>query len=408
MNFVGVAMVDYLVKYGFGYAKMLHLWQYVVITLILTQITIFGVTLYLHRSQSHRAVDLHPIVQHFFRLWLWLTTGMNTKTWVAIHRKHHAYSETVNDPHSPLVYGLKKVLLEGAELYRQASKKDPNLLKRYGHGTPNDWLEKYVYTPHGVLGLIITLLCDMFIFGVPGITIWAIQMMWIPMFAAGGINGIGHYFGYRNFITQDTSRNIYPIAFFIGGEELHNNHHTYGNSAKFSVHWWEFDIGWFMIKLLQFFGLAKPNCVPPKSCYVTNKNVIDNDTITALMRNRFQVLADYTKRVILPVVKEEEQRVNGQEKLALLKAVKPLLQHIFIFDQNNLVSIEQTIQQFSNLNMVYQLREQLRNLWQQKNASHKELLDNLHDWCQRAETSGIESLRDFIKHLKTYAVQQAT
>lgn len=400
-------MVDYLLQYGFGYCKILPWWQYVLITLTLTQITIFGVTLYLHRSQCHRSLELHPIVQYFFRLWLWLTTGMNTKTWVAVHRKHHAYSETVNDPHSPLIVGLKKVLLEGAELYRQATKKDPALMERYGNGAPDDWIENKLYTPHGVLGLIVTLLIDVFMFGVPGITIWAIQMMWIPLFAAGGINGIGHYYGYRNFITPDTSRNIYPWAFFIGGEELHNNHHTYANAAKFSVHWWEFDIGWLMIRILQFFGLAKPKAVPPKPHYINNKNVIDIDTIKALMRNRFEVLACYTKKVIVPVVREEKSKLHGSIKAALVEATQPVLHQIFVFDQNKLAAAEHTIQQFSNLNIVYQLHQQLQNLWQQTNASPKDLLDSLHNWCQQAETSGIKVLSDFTKYLKTYSVQPA-
>jgi stearoyl-CoA desaturase (delta-9 desaturase) len=397
-------MVDYILRYGFGYLNVLPLWQYVVITLVLTQITIFSVTLYLHRNQSHRAIDLHPLVSHFCRLWLWLTTGMNTKAWVAIHRKHHAKSETVDDPHSPLIYGIKKLLLEGVELYRQAPKKDPELLSRYGKNTPQDWLEKSIYTPYGRLGVILTLLCNVVLFGVPGVTIWAVQMAWIPMFAAGGINGIGHYWGYRNFNTHDTSRNIYPIAFFIGGEELHNNHHTYANSAKFSVHWWEFDIGWLAIRILQALRLAKANYVPPKPAYVKGKTVIDADTIKALMRNRFQVLADYTRQVMAPVFKDEESKADDSSKKLLEQASKPLLHHVCIFDQQLQESVEQTIKQYSNLAVVYQFGEQLQTLWQQTTCSQKELINKLHAWCQQAETSGIKALVDFTQYIKTYAI----
>lgn len=399
-----IIMVDYIVNYGFGYFHSLPLWQYVVITLVLTQITIFSVTLYLHRHQSHHAIDLHPVMSHFFRFWLWLTTGMNTKAWVAIHRKHHAKSETVDDPHSPLFYGIKKVLLEGVELYRQAPKKDPELMSRYGKNTPNDWLETKLYTPYGRLGLLIMLTCNVLLFGVPGVTIWGIQMVWIPIFAAGGINGIGHYWGYRNFTTHDTSRNIYPIAFFIGGEELHNNHHTYANSAKFSVHWWEFDIGWLAIRILQAFGLAKPNYVPPKPVYIKGKTVIDSDTIKALMRNRFQVLADYTARVIAPIVKEEENKADNNSKKLLEYASKPLLRHIFIFDQALQESVTKTIKQYSKLDLVCQFGEQLQHLWQHTTGTQKELVNKLHSWCQQAEASGIKALVDFTQHLKTYAL----
>lgn len=401
-------MAEYLLHYGFGYFKMLPLWEYIAITLVLTQITILSVTLYLHRNQSHRAIELHPTISHFFRLWLWLTTGMSTKAWVAIHRKHHTKVETVDDPHSPVTYGIRKVLLEGTELYRDAPKKDPQLLERYGNGTPNDWIEKHLYTPHGVLGIAIMLTTDLFLFGAPGITIWAVQMIWIPFFAAGGINGIGHYWGYRNFETHDTSRNITPIAFFLGGEELHNNHHTYANSAKFSVQWWEFDMGWLVIRCLQLFGLAKPNYVPPKPAYVHEKTIIDAETIRALMRNRFQVLAKYSKKVMMPALQEEKHKTtNKNSKLLLSRAHKMLARQVFLIDQNIRETLEKTLAQFNTLHVIYQLREQLQNLWQQTTASQKELIDNLHTWCQQAEATGIQALHDFSRHLKTYTTQSA-
>jgi stearoyl-CoA desaturase (delta-9 desaturase) len=398
-------MSHYLLDYGFGYFTMLAWWQYALITLVLAQITIFAVTLYLHRHQSHRAIELHPIISHFFRLWLWLTTGMNTKAWVAIHRKHHTKVETADDPHSPIIYGIRKVFFEGTELYRQAPKKDPQLLERYGNGTPNDWLERRLYTPHGLMGILVTLSIDLFLFGAPGLTMWAVQMMWIPLFAAGGINGIAHYWGYRNFETQDASRNILPLALICGGEELHNNHHTYANSAKFSVHWWEFDSGWFMIRLLQFFGLAKANYVPPKPVYVREKSTIDAETVKALMRNRFQVLAEYGRKVILPVLREEKSKAGRQGKALLARARTLLIRDSFLIDQQGKEKLETTLTQFNKLSTAYQLRLQLQNLWQQTTATQKELIDNVHQWCQQAEATGIQALRDFSKHLKTYVVQ---
>lgn len=400
-------LAEFLLNYGYGYFKMLPWWEYVVITLVFTQITVLSITIYLHRHQAHRAIELHPLIGHFCRLWLWLTTGMSTKAWVGIHRKHHAKVETADDPHSPVIYGIGKVLREGAELYRQAPKIDPELMDRYGNGTPNDWIERHVYIPHGVLGLGITLLTNLFLFGVPGLIIWALQMMWTPLFAAGGINGIGHYWGYRNFETRDNSRNITPIAFFLGGEELHNNHHTYANAAKFSVHWWEFDMGWLFIRLFQLFGLAKPNYVAPKPLYVREKNTIDADTIRALMRNRFQVLAAYTKKVIIPVLQEEKRKAGENSKALLSRARNLLVRHGFITDPHAKESLESTLAQFASLNTAYQLREQLQNLWQQTTASQKELIDHLHNWCQQAEATGIQALKDFSKHIKTYVAQPA-
>lgn len=401
-------MSEYLLQYSFGYFHLLPWWSYVVITLVFTQITIFSVTLYLHRNQSHRAVELHPIISHFFRLWLWLTTGMITKAWVAIHRKHHTKVETADDPHSPQVYGIRKVFFEGAELYREASRKDPQLFERYGNGTPDDWLERYIYTPHSALGISLTLITNLFLFGIPGITIWAIQMLWIPLFAAGGINGIGHYWGYRNFEPQDASRNITPIAFFCGGEELHNNHHTYANSAKFSVHWWEFDIGWLAIRLLQLLGLAKPNYVPPKPVYQCGKTSIDTETIKALMRNRFQVLAQYSKKVILPVLREEKRKATQQSK-ALLTATKTLLlRDTALIDEARKETLNMTLAQFNQLSTAYRLRLQLQNLWQETAATQKDMVESLRQWCQEAEATGIKVLRDFSNYIKTFVVQPAS
>jgi stearoyl-CoA desaturase (Delta-9 desaturase) len=401
-------MSEYLLQFGFGYFHILPWWAYVIITLVFTQLTIFSVTLYLHRYQSHRAVELHPIVSHFFRFWLWLTTGMVTKAWVAIHRKHHTKVETPDDPHSPQVYGIRKVFFEGAELYREATKKDPQILDRYGNGTPDDWIENRIYTPHSALGIGLDLFANVLLFGIPGLTIWAIQMLWIPLFAAGGINGIGHYWGYRNFEPQDASRNITPIAFFVGGEELHNNHHTYANSAKFSVHWWEFDIGWMAIRLLQLFGLAKPNYVPPKPVYQRGKTSIDADTIKALMRNRFQVLAQYSKRVILPVLKEEKRKASDQSKALLIAAKSLLTRDSTLIDETSKETLNTTLAQFNQLSTAYKLRLKLQNLWLETATTQKDLVESLHQWCQEAETSGIKALRDFSNHIKTFVLQPAS
>jgi len=398
-------LLSQVLAYSFGFFSNTPWWGYVAYTLVVTQLTIFGVTVYLHRNQSHRAVELHPIVSHFFRFWLWLSTGMLTKQWVAIHRKHHTKVETPEDPHSPMVYGIRKVFFEGAELYRDAPKKDPQLLERYGNGTPDDWVERHVYTPLTRYGIISMLVINLFLFGVVGLTIWAVQMLWIPLFAAGIINGIGHYWGYRNFETADTSRNITPLAFIAGGEELHNNHHTYANSAKFSVHWYEFDIGWFLIRTLQIFGLAKPNYVPPKPAFATEKNTIDAETIKALMRNRFHLLAEYSSKVIVPVLREEKRKAKDQGKALLSRARALLTRDTSFMDPSSKQHLESTLAQFKNLSAAYQFRLKLQNLWQQTTATQKDLIENLYQWCQQAEASGIQALKDFAQHIKTYTLQ---
>ncbi len=398
-------MINQLLSYSFGYFSNLPWWGYILVVLAFTQTTIFAVTLYLHRCQSHRALELHPIISHFFRLWLWLSTGMLTKQWVAVHRKHHAKVETADDPHSPMVHGIRKVFFEGAELYRDAPKNDPQLLERYGNGTPNDWVERHIYTGRNRLGIFLMLGINLFFFGVLGLTIWAIQMLWIPLFAAGIINGIGHFWGYRSFETPDTSRNIMPLDFIIGGEALHNNHHTYANSAKFSVKWWEFDSGWLIIRLLQAFGLAKPNYVPPKPAYVREKTTIDSETIKALMRNRFHLLAEYSRKVIMPVLREEKRKAHAQSKALLTRARALLVRDNMLMDPNSKQSLESTLAQFKNLSAAYQLRIQLQNLWQQTAATQKDLIENLYQWCQQAELSGIQALKDFARHIKTYTLQ---
>lgn len=386
---------------------LLHLpwWGYIVVTLVLTQITIFSVTIYLHRCQAHRAVDLHPIVSHFFRFWLWMTTGMETKQWTAVHRKHHAKVETVDDPHSPQTNGIWRVLLTGAELYKKESHNSETMV-RYGEGTPDDWIERNVYTRHSALGTMAMLAINVTLFGPIGLTIWALQMIWIPLFAAGVVNGIGHYVGYRNFECQDASRNVLPLGLFIGGEELHNNHHTFATSAKFSVKWWEFDSGWWLIRFMQFFGLAKPKRIPPQVGVDHNKKTVDIDTLKAILTNRFQVMAKYSKEVILPVLREERRRA-GEKGSAMLNRIRTsIIRETSLVDTSEQNQLANTLQNYRSLQLVYQLRLKLQNIWAKSAASQSELVESLQDWCRQAEAAGIRSLNDFVNQLKGFVPQQ--
>lgn len=378
-------------------------WGYLAFVLIVTQITIFSVTIYLHRHSAHRALELHPVVKHFFRFWLWLTTGQSTKAWTAIHRKHHARVETDEDPHSPQTRGLRKVLLEGAELYR-AEAKDKETLERFGEGTPNDWLELRLYGPHSTAGVIAMLVIDIALFGFLGMTIWAIQMAWIPFWAAGVVNGVGHYWGYRNFESEDASRNLVPWGLFIGGEELHNNHHTYATSAKFSVKPWEVDIGWGMIRLLQLFGLATPKRVVPKPKLVPNKNLIDVDTLKGLVSNRFQVMSRYAKEVILPVLREEKKRADKAGQNLLRRARTLLVREKSLLKSPHWMTLNKMLDTSQMLRTVYDFRLQLQAIWSRNTASTAELVEALQEWCRQAEATRIEVLSRFSKHLRMYAV----
>lgn len=381
-------------------------WGYLLAGLILTQITIFSVTIFLHRCQAHRALHLHAIPSHFFRFWLWLTTGMVTKEWTAIHRKHHAKVETEDDPHSPQIKGLKTVLWQGAELYRKESR-NKETLSRYGEGTPDDWMERNVYTAHSALGIMIMLVIDLVLFGAVGLTIWAVQMAWIPFFAAGVVNGVAHFWGYRNFECQDASRNILPIGFFIGGEELHNNHHTYGTSAKFSVKWWEVDFGWGLICLLRFLGLAKPKRTAPKAKLLPGKLSIDMDTLKAILTHRFQVMARYSKDVIAPVLREESKRAGKAGRFVLNRVRKLLIREVSLVPPENKVELQKVLDEHDSLNTVYHYRLKLQSLWARGTSTQKELLEALQDWCRQAEATGIEALKEFVKHLKSYVPQSA-
>lgn len=381
-------------------------WGYIVTTLVLTHITIASVTIFLHRCQAHRALELHPVISHFFRAWLWLTTGQETKAWAAIHRKHHAKCETEEDPHSPQIFGLPKVLLYGAELYRN-EKFNTETIERYGHGTPNDWLEKNLYTRHSAKGILITLVLDLLLFGVPGLTVWAIQMMWIPFFAAGVVNGVGHFWGYRNFECEDAATNIVPWGILIGGEELHNNHHTYPTSAKMSVKWWEFDIGWLYIRTLSLLGLAKVKRTIPQPEIVEGKKQIDAESLQVLLSNRIQIMTAYSKAVILPLFQQERKNALPTERRFLQRVKSAFIRADILVDDIGRRSLEQFLEKNRVLQTVYNFREQLKAIWNRTTASQKELLEALQEWCQQAEATGIQKLKEFSDYLKGYTLRSA-
>lgn len=374
-------------------------WGYIAYTLILTHITIAGVTIYLHRHSAHRALDLHPIPAHFFRFWLWLTTGMLTKHWTAIHRKHHAKCETVDDPHSPQIFGIRKVLLQGAELYRKEGR-NQETLDRYGYGTPDDWLERNIYC-HDRWGIAIMLITNVILLGPIGITVFAVQMLWIPFLAAGVINGIGHYWGYRNFQPADASTNIIPWGILVGGEELHNNHHAYATSAKLSNRWYEFDIGWLYIRILETLGLAHVKKIAPKLVLDNSKTSCDLATLQAVLTHRYEVIAKYATS-LRQTCAGEVQALKGagidmgklKRWLRIDKAALPAAE---------LEQRETAIRQSKKLATVFTMRDELAQVWQRSTASKEQLVKQLEDWCHRAEASGIEALQKFSRQLRCYA-----
>ncbi len=383
-------------------------WVCIIITLVLTHITIVSVTVYLHRNQAHRALDLHPIVSHFFRLWLWLTTGMVTKEWVAIHRKHHAKCETKEDPHSPYFQGIHKVLWQGAELYR-AEAKISETIEGYGHGTPNDRLERYIYAAYSITGVTLLAVLHILLFGIYGVTMWAVQMMWIPFFAAGVINGLGHYWGYRNFETPDGSTNLVNVGILIGGEEMHNNHHAFPSSAKFSIKWWEFDIGWLYIRILAGLRLARVKKVAPRPVFLQNKDKIDMDTLRAIIVSRMYVMAQYAKSVTLPVFKEQFKKAKADVSYRrLLKQVRSaLVGEDSRVDEVAKSRLHCVLSQSETLQTVYEFRRRLQELWTRTYSSHEKLLQALQEWCQQAEATGVEVLKEFAIQLRRYSLRPA-
>lgn len=376
-------------------------WQIVLYTLLTTHITIVSVTLYLHRHQAHRAMDLHPIASHFFRFWLWLGTGQVTKEWVSVHRKHHAKCETTEDPHSPQTHGIETVFWKGAELYR-AETKNKETMERYGHGTPDDWIERNLYSRFSWQGVAVMMIINLVLFGAAGLSVWAVQMAWIPVTAAGIINGIGHYWGYRNFEAPDASTNVSPWGVLIGGEELHNNHHTYPTSAKFSVKPYEFDVGWVYISLMQKVGLATVKKVPPKLQLGMIQPVANEKTLEALIAHRYEMMASYA-RDLRRVCKEEIATLKAKQgDLSVLEAAKRWLHRDDDkVPQEARLHLEKARAEHPVLDKMISMREELRQLWLSRSATSEQLAADLQAWCRRAEESGITALRDFSFKLRS-------
>ena len=380
-------------------------WEVVLFALIVTHITIASVTIFLHRAQAHRALELHALPAHFFRFWLWLTTGMVTKEWVAIHRKHHAKCETEEDPHSPQTRGIKAVLLTGSEMYR-AEAKNQETLAKYGHNTPNDWIERNLYTRYSWQGVGVMLVINLMLFGAIGAAVWALQMAWIPITAAGIINGIGHWWGYRNFEASDASTNISPWGVIIGGEELHNNHHTYPTSAKLSVKPYEFDIGWAYIRVLEVMGLAKVRKTPPQLVLGSVKPVADSQTLEAIIANRYEVMANYAKHlrrtcaIELARMKAEGAAKTGAAWTNLRVAERWLHRDAEKIPSNVRNQLDSAMDDSPVLKKLVTMREELRQLWTRTNVSAEQLVADLQDWCRRAEESGIAALREFSVQLR--------
>lgn len=381
-------------------------WGNVLAALALTHVTIAAVTIFLHRHQAHRALELQPVISHFFRFWLWLTTGMKTKEWVAVHRKHHAKCETIDDPHSPQVLGINKVLWQGTELYRHESS-NAETIATYGKGTPDDWIERNVYERFSYVGVVLMLLVDLVLFGVVGITIWAVQIIWIPFWAAGVINGIGHYWGYRNYECQSAATNIAPWGVIVGGEEFHNNHHAFPSSAKLSSKWWEFDIGWMYIRLMTIARLAWVRKVAPIPIIGPIKPIADIDTLQAVLTNRFRVMSRYYQDVLLPVLREELQSAQSSHRQLLKHARKLLVREECLLKDEAKHKLATVLNLSRELKIVYSYKQRLQELWKGSSGGQESPLDALQEWCKQAETAGIQVLQDFARNLRGYTLQIA-
>lgn len=378
-------------------------WGYVLVTLALTHITIGSVTIFLHRHQAHRSLDLHPLASHFFRFWLWLSTGIVTKEWASIHRKHHAKCETEEDPHSPVVLGITKVLTQGYELYRKEAH-NLETLSKYGLGTPDDWIENKLYAKYTKLGIFLMLVLDLTMFGAIGLTIWAVQMAWIPVNAAGIINGAGHFWGYRNYACADASTNIVPWGIFIGGEELHNNHHAYATSAKLSSKWYELDIGWLYIQILASFNLAQVKKLAPQVRLDSNKTVCDLETLQAVITHRYEVMSKYAGSLKKTYSAEISRlKIHASDKLDVARIKHWLHLDAHALTEQQKIKLGVVIHASPILNTAYTLRQELATIWQRSTNSKEHLVKQLEDWCHRAENSGIIALEEFSQRLRSYA-----
>ncbi len=382
----------------------LSAWGYVGATLLVTHITIAAVTIFLHRCQAHNALTLHPVISHFFRFWLWMTTGIVTREWVSVHRKHHVKCESDDDPHSPQTRGLNKVLWQGYELYRAEAVKTETL-EKYGKGTPDDWIERKLYERIPWLGIALLLPINIALFGLIGLTIFAIQMIWIPFWAAGVINGVGHFFGYRNFETPDASRNISPWGILIGGEELHNNHHSYASSAKLSNKWWEIDLGWFYIRCLEILKLAKVKKLAARALVVTGKHSIDIETVRAVIRNRFYILKLYASKVTKPMLKQQRRNNKLAYRKLLRRASKLLTREDIILDSDKRRRLDAALNYSQTLETVYRFKQQLKEIWVKSSHDQVRRVQRLQAWCAEAEKSGIEVLQEFALYLRGYTLQ---
>ncbi|MCY4325398.1 MAG: fatty acid desaturase [Betaproteobacteria bacterium] len=388
----------------FGGLAGLPWWGCVLVALALTHITIAAVNIYLHSNQAHRSVELHPLVSHFFRFWLWLTTGMVTKEWAAIHRKHHAKVESEDDPHSPQVHGILKVLFGGAFLYNDEAH-NRETIEKYGYGCPDDWIERKIYTPWHWVGIIVMLAINVVTFGfLTGAAIWVVQMIWIPFWAAGVINGVGHYLGYRNFQTTDESRNIVPLGVVIGGEELHNNHHAYPTSSKLSSRWYEIDLGWTYISILQTLRLAKVKRVAPQLLGGGNP-ICDLDTLNAVIANRFEVVARFSDKV-RSTFSKEAAKLSGKLGVAVPKS--PAIKKWLSFRESRIgteqrEALRMIIDDSETLRRLEKFRHDLAQLWEDREASTEQLIERLREWCHAAEESGINALREFAIELRGFS-----
>jgi stearoyl-CoA desaturase (delta-9 desaturase) len=373
-------------------------WGYVLVTFVTIQTMFLGVTLYLHRDQSHGGLILHPVLRHLFRFWLWFSSGAVTREWVAVHRKHHAHADREGDPHSPVVFGLRRVLFEGFELYRDAGR-DPQTLRNYGRGTPDDWLERHVYSRHTFIGIASFVLVHLVLFGVPGIIMIAVHLAAQPFFAGGVINGLGHAVGYRSFEMPSTATNLVPWALLLGGEELHNNHHAFPRSARFAVQRWELDIGWLWISLFRTLGLAQVRWVAPRPHLERRRRELDADTVQALFTNRMHVLRDYARRVVLPVCRELRRR----EPQGTVPAIAPqlLIRHPALLAEEARRRLRELLERYEVLRRVVEYREGLQQAWEEASAGRA--LVQLREWRRRAEESGIGALREFAQALPAYA-----
>lgn len=393
-------MLQFVAEYYYGILG-LGFWGYVIAGAIGVHITLIAITLYHHREQAHRSIDLHAALRHFFRFWLWMNTGVITRQWVAVHRKHHAMCERDGDPHSPQLVGLKTVLLQGAELYRKEAR-NPETVEKYGRGTPDDWVERHVYSRWPNVGVGLLFFVVVFLFGLPGIALYGFQLITMPLLAAGIINGLSHARGYRNFETDDASTNLWPLAVFVAGEELHNNHHAFPSSARFSQHPWEVDLGWLHLRLFAALGLARIRRVAPKPELVEETSNPDIEALRSILINRMHVLRHYRKSVTFPVLRGEIRRYKGKARAPIRRAKRWLTRHPSLLDSQSRERLAELMEKYPSLKTVMEYRSELKALWENTELSNEGLLAELMGWCSRAEASGIQALEEFSVYLKSF------